>query len=118
MKRRFRLRRPAEIGRALGSRRIFAGEALVAFAVPAAGPTRVGVAVSRQVKGSVLRNRARRRLREVSRRVLLGPDSPLGVGGIRYDVVLIARPAAATAPFTTLESEAEAFLARLRPVSG
>ena len=114
MKRRHRLRRPADIGRVLAGRRLFAGAMLVAFAVPGAAEARVGVAVSRQLKGAVQRNRVRRRLREVARAVLLGPDSPLSTGGIRYDVVLIARPAAATAPFSQLASEAESILDRLR----
>lgn len=70
--------------------------------------SRVGVTVSRAVKGAVARNRARRRLREASRLQLLGPDSPLLRPGIRYDVVLIARPAALEAPFDDLLSEASA----------
>ncbi len=98
----------------LATRRVFAGASLVAFAVPTQAAPRVGVTVSRQLRGAVSRNRARRRLREVARRLLQGPDSGLALGGIRYDVVLIARPAAATAPFRALESDARAFLDRLR----
>jgi ribonuclease P protein component len=66
----------------------------------------VGVTVSRAVKGAVNRNRARRRLREASRLVLLGTDSPLADVGIRYDVVLIARPAALEVSFADLKAEA------------
>jgi ribonuclease P protein component len=58
-------------------------------------PCRVGFAVSRQMRGAVTRNRARRRLREAYRRA--GAPGPAGV-----DVVLIARPAALTAPFDRL----------------
>lgn len=80
---------------------------MVGFAVPAEGSgTRVGVTVSRAIKGSVERNRVRRRLREVARTNLLGPDSPLSGVGIRYDVVLIARPAALTLRFADLKEEA------------
>jgi ribonuclease P protein component len=68
--------------------------------------------VSRAIKGSVERNRARRRLREVARHALLGPDSPPALVGIRYDVVLIARPAALELSFADLRAEAS--LAALR----
>jgi len=86
---------------------MYSGRALVAFAVPTSGDTsRVGVTVSRNVKGSVDRNRARRRVRELAREKLLGPDSPLTSLGIRYDVVLIARPAALEMSFADLSEEA------------
>ena len=67
--------------------------------------SRVGVTVSKGVKSSVDRNRARRRLREIARVELLGPDSPLRQVGIRYDVVLIARPAALEVAFADLKAE-------------
>jgi len=82
---------------------------MVAVGVPSARDgCRVGVTVSRTVKGAVARNRARRRLREASRLELLAPDSPLLRLGIRYDVVLIARPAALETTFEELRSEASA----------
>jgi ribonuclease P protein component len=91
----------------------------VGFAVPGGGPeSRIGVTVSRQVKSSVDRNRARRRLREVARKEWLGPDSPLRDVGIRYDVVLIARPAALEVAFADLKAEASLAalrLAQLKP---
>ena len=62
--------------------------------------------VSRALKSSVARNRARRRVRELAREKLLGPDSPLTGLGIRYDVVLIARPAALVMKFADLSEEA------------
>jgi ribonuclease P protein component len=114
VKRRFRLRRQSEFQAAIGGKRVYSGRTLVAFAVPRdAVQSRVGVTVSRNVKGSVDRNRARRRLREVARDRLLGPDSPLHGLGIRYDVVLIARPAALDVPFADLEAEAEQAALRL-----
>jgi len=86
---------------------MYSGRALVAFAVPTSADTsRVGVTVSRNLKGSVDRNRARRRVRELAREKLLGPDSPLTSLGIRYDVVLIARPAALEMSFADLSEEA------------
>jgi ribonuclease P protein component len=114
MKRRYRLRRQAEFQSAINGKRVYSGRALVAFAVPSAGEeNRVGVTVSRALKGSVERNRARRRLRELARQKLLGPDSPLTGLGIRYDVVLIARPAALEVSFEDLRDEASQAVLRL-----
>ena len=73
----------------------------------------MGVTVSKGVRNAVDRNRARRRLREVVRVSLLGPDSPLRRGGIRYDVVLIARPAALEVSFADLKAEATEAALRL-----
>ena len=114
MKRRYRLRRQAEFQAAIGGKRVYSGRALVAFAMPTERTeNRVGVTVSRTVKSSVERNRARRRLRELARLKLLGPDSPLLRVGIRYDVVLIARPAALDVSFADLSLEAEQAALRL-----
>ena len=114
MKRRFRLRRQADFRAVIEGKRVYSGRSLVAFAVEGATPdSRVGVTVSRNIKGSVDRNRARRRLREVAREHLLGPDSPLSGVGIRYDVVLIARPAALVVPFADLDSETRQAALRL-----
>jgi ribonuclease P protein component len=98
----------------MGGKRVYSGRAVLAFAVPGqAAESRVGVTVSRNVKGSVDRNRVRRRLREVARDQLLGPDSPLQGVGIRYDVVLIARPAALDVPFAELKRDVEQAALRL-----
>jgi ribonuclease P protein component len=98
----------------MGGKRIFSGRTLVAFAVPSSGgENRIGVTVSRAVKGSVRRNRVRRRLRELARLKLLGPDSPLSSLGIRYDVVLIARLAALEGSFDDLSAETEQAAVRL-----
>jgi len=89
----------------------------VAFARPRSlAPTRVGVTVSRQVRGAVRRNRARRRVREAARLRLLPHDSAPPRSGIPYDVVLIARPAALTAAFATLLEDAERVARRLARV--
>jgi ribonuclease P protein component len=114
VKRRYRLRRQGEFQAVIGGRRVFSGRSLVAFAVPSSrDENRIGVTVSRTVKGSVPRNRARRRLRELVRLKLLGPDSPLLGLGIRYDVVLIARPAALEVSFDDLSAETEQAALRL-----
>ncbi len=114
MKRRYRLRRQAEFQSAIAGKRVYSGRGFVAFAVPNSGDqNRVGVTVSRAFKSSVSRNRARRRLRELAREELLGPDSPLTSLGIRYDVVLIARPAALVVSFADLREEASQAALRL-----
>jgi len=118
LERRLRLRRHGDFSAALDGRRVYSGRALVAFAAPGKGPGhRVGVTVSRRIKGAVDRNRARRRLREATRRHLLGPDSPLPGQGIRYDVVLIARPAALEVSFAELAAETAQAAVRLAKLS-
>jgi ribonuclease P protein component len=114
VKKRYRLRRGADFQPVIAAGRIFSGRSLVGFArVRSKGPSRVGVTVSRQVRGAVRRNRARRRLREAVRRRLLQPGSPLLREGIGYDVVLIARPDALEVKAASLEADADAFLGRL-----
>lgn len=107
MKRRLRLRRRADFQKAVRGRRVYSGRAVVAYAVPGDGPgSRVGVTVSRAIKSSVDRNRARRRLRELARTHLAGGDSPVTRRGIPFDVVLIARPAALEVSYAELKAEA------------
>lgn len=114
MKKRARLRRQADFQSTISGRRFHSGRALVGFAVPSESEeSRIGVTVSRGVKTSVERNRARRRLREVSRGQFLGTDSPLRDVGIRYDVVLIARQAALDVSFAELTAEASLAVLRL-----
>jgi len=119
VKKRFRLTRQSDFQRLLSRNRLYAGRAILGFASSRPQPpSRVGVSASRKLKGAVPRNRARRRLREVARQVLLAPDSPLTGRGIAYDVVLIARPAAVEVAFASLEAEARALLQRLAGPSG
>ena len=114
MKRRVRVRRRADFQAAISGKRFHSGRSFVGFAVARGGPEhRVGVTVSRAIRSSVDRNRARRRLREATRLGLLNPDSPLVRLGIRYDVVLIARPAALEVSFADLRAEAENAAVRL-----
>lgn len=114
MKKRLRLRRRPDFQAAIAGRRFHSGRALVGFAVPSdRADSRVGVTVSRQVRTAADRNRARRLLREVARTNLLGPDSPLHQVGIRYDVVLIARPRVLGVSFAELEAEASQAALRL-----
>jgi ribonuclease P protein component len=72
---------------------------------------RFGVIASRKIGGAVVRNRAKRRLREVFRR-----GQPLAVreGDRTLDVVAIARRELLDAPFAALEADFHNALRRLR----
>lgn len=69
-------------------------------------PFRYGLTVSRKVGNAVVRNRAKRRLREVVRKT-----APAGLAG--FDVVLIARTAAAERDFALLCQDFATGLAKL-----
>lgn len=70
------------------------------------GHNRLGITVSTKLGGAVVRNRARRRLREVFR--LAQPQLRQG-----YDVVLVARSRAVSGPYDKLTA---AFLRACREV--
>ena len=74
--------------------------------------TRYGVTTSKQINGAVARNRARRLLRESVRS--LHPGVQTG-----WDVVLVARGAAATSNYRTVRAAVERLLrqARLLPLA-
>jgi ribonuclease P protein component len=60
------------------------------------GPSRLGIAATRKLGGAVVRNRAKRLVRELFRNA----DVPQGL-----DIVIIPRPDMLDADFRTLESE-------------
>jgi ribonuclease P protein component len=70
------------------------------------GPVRVGFTVSKRVGNSVIRNRVRRRLREIVR---LGGTSMLA----GHDYVLVGRRDALTMPFDKMNDEFARALRRL-----
>lgn len=115
VKARFRLRRRAEFDRVVHGERVFVGATVVAFARPNPdGRWRVGVTVSRRLRGAVRRNRVRRRLREAARLRLLQPtDASHSDEDVAYDVVLIGRPAAGELPQGALEEDAARIRRRL-----
>jgi ribonuclease P protein component len=71
-----------------------------------AGPRRVAFAVTRQIRGAVRRNRARRRMREAFRAVR-------GVAPPRVALVVIAKRGALEAPFPALRAELRDALAAI-----
>ncbi len=88
-----RLKRRADFLRvaAKGRKAPVHGLVLQALARDDAGPARVGFTVTRKIGNAVVRNRARRRLKEAAR-LLLREARPTGV-----DLVLIGRDATAQA---------------------
>jgi ribonuclease P protein component len=91
-----RLRREREFAAVYQRGRSWSNQVLAVRLLPNALPqSRFGFAVGKRVGKSVIRNRVKRRLREVVR--ALDPT-----GG--WDVVIIARPAAAASDFAGLRS--------------
>ena len=74
---------------------------------PGEPPIRLGLAASRKVGNAVVRNRARRRLREAARQILTAHAAP------GHDFVLVARAATAERPWTELVGDLIAALKRL-----
>lgn len=89
-----RLRRSAEFQAVFQQGSRLERPTFVALWRPASG-RRVGFAVSRQVRGAVHRNRARRRVREAYRQVR-------ALMLAEVEMVVVARPSAATRPFPDL----------------
>lgn len=75
------------------------GRARAAGSGPATA--RFGITASRKLGSAVLRNRLRRRTRELLRRSL----SPAAFAAGAFDIVINPRPAAATADFARLGAE-------------
>jgi len=96
-----RLRQANEIQVVFASGQRVERRAFVLLWVPCHGSGRAGFTVSRQIRGAVRRNRARRRLREAYRSI--GP-----AGRARgVDAVFIARSWALEAPLADLRGDME-----------
>lgn len=108
-----RLRKRADFLRVAASGRKWAAPGVIVQAdhMPADGipdaDIRVGFTVTRKVGGSVIRNRARRRLRAAAAAVLPG-QARAG-----FDFVLIGRQGTLTRPFPALIGDVAAALAKL-----
>ncbi|MEZ4238922.1 MAG: ribonuclease P protein component [Myxococcota bacterium] len=106
-----RLRRSPEFQRVQrGGRRISGRSLVVVYLANDRDTARFGLAVSRKVGGAVVRNRVKRWLREAVRRQR--GAAPL------VDVVIIARPSAATAGYRALYAEVGAALRQMRSAGG
>jgi ribonuclease P protein component len=106
-----RLRARAEfVGVQNGGRRV-SGRFVTLIGLPnTLGTDRLGVVASKRVGGAVVRNRAKRRLREIFRR-----DQPSRPSTARsLDVVAIARRELVDAPFAAAEADFVAALGKLR----
>jgi len=77
-----------------------------------AGPARIGFTVTRKVGKAVVRNRARRRLREVVRQL------PPGLLRPGHDYVFIARDSTATCDFAELMQQTAQALRKLNAGKG
>ena len=93
-----RLRKRTEFEACYASVVRVSGRHLVLFlrADPAAPRPRIGISVSKKVGDAVVRNRVKRRLREIFRRTR--PE----FSGRSVDIAVNARPSAADAPFEEL----------------
>jgi len=70
---------------------------------------RLGLIASRRLGGAVIRNRAKRRIREVFRQ-----GAATAVSGRTFDIVVIPRRELVNAPFAVLRSELNGAIKRLR----
>lgn len=109
-----RLRKRSDFLRAQEHGLRYAGRYLVVYALSApASPTkaRLGITASRKVGKAVVRNRVKRWVRESYRRLAAR-------GSLAADVVVIARPSAATTTFQGVDGELRNLLARMRTHEG
>jgi len=103
-----RLRSPAEFHSVLRKGRRSGDNNLLISALKTEGPNRrLGLSVSKKVGGAVVRNKVKRRLREVFRELDRSAEG-------NWDVVISARPAAAQASFDDLKHSTFKLAERLK----
>ena len=102
-----RLRQAKDIQAVFQAGRREERRAFVLLWVPRPGSGRTGFVVSRQIRGAVRRNRARRRLREAYR--TLGSRRAIGI-----DAVFVARAGALRTAIADLQADMQQALERAR----
>jgi ribonuclease P protein component len=114
VRRDLRLRKRKDFGSVYGARSARGARLLVLHVLhgrPGARPhPRIGFAIPKKVGGAVTRNLIKRRLRAIATAALKDSAAPL-------DLVVVARPEAATATFAELDSEFKGLLGRVLPLS-
>jgi ribonuclease P protein component len=105
--RRRRLRARADFRATYEQGRRLPGRLAVVFARPSPGEGRLGVTATRKVGGAVVRNRARRRVREIYRRWKAGEPRAAG-----FDVVVNVTARGAAMPYAALREELSTLLSR------
>lgn len=101
---------PAQYGLVYSKGNSWANDLLVLKALPnQLSRSRYGFSVSRRVGGAVVRNHAKRLLREILRRAPLRPG---------WDIVFIARSPAAGASYDRMEKSVKNLLSRARLITG
>jgi ribonuclease P protein component len=93
-----RLLRRAEFQKAYRTGRRFVGRFVVVFVVRTDGAVRLGITASKKIGSAVVRNRCKRRIRELFRR----HRGRIGEGA---DVVVNVRPGCGEAPWSELEDD-------------
>ena len=105
-RRRQHIRQRAEFQAVYETGRKHQGRHMLIFSLGREGqPTRLGIAATRKLGIAVERNRAKRRVRELFRQ----HPAPAG-----FDIVVVPRRSLIDAPFSSLEAEYVATLARVR----
>lgn len=99
MRKCFRLRKRPDFSRVYGAGRSAAGRLLVVYTLPNdTGELRIGFSAGKKIGKAVVRNRVKRRLKEVVRKHL--GDLQRG-----YYLVVIARSGAVTSSITDIDKE-------------
>ena len=109
-----RIRRSADFRQVLATGRR-AGDRLLLIAATPNGRcvTRVGFSVSKRVGSAVVRNRVKRRLREVFRQIT-AHETTNGDHEDSRDIIVTARPAAAQATFEELQASAARLIGKVQ----
>lgn len=109
MKKAARLKGKKEFDAVFSEGRSWANNFVVLRAVPnGAGMNRYGIVAGRRLGGAVVRNKAKRRLRAVVSKIAVREG---------WDIVLVARNAAADTDYHTLEEATRDLFARARLLS-